>query len=178
VLQAVNHGLVVAPAFVIVAYLAQRAHGSEDIRDMGGIAFRAPVLAALFLIVTLANLAMPGSSNFVGEFLILLGVFHSKLVICVIAFTGVALAAVYSLRLFIRTMHNRVGPEVTSRDIDVREGLVLVPLVAVILFFAFYPQLALHKGEPAINRAVAPAAAISHSQDDVAAANSKPPGNR
>jgi NADH-quinone oxidoreductase subunit M len=178
VLQAVNHGLVVAPAFVIVAYLAQRAHGSEDIRDMGGIAFRAPVLAALFLIVTLANLAMPGSSNFVGEFLILLGVFHSKLVICVIAFTGVALAAVYSLRLFIRTMHNRVGPEVTSRDIDVREGLVLVPLVAVILFFAFYPQLALHKGAPAINRAVAPAAAISHSQDDVAAANSKPTGNR
>ena len=56
------------------------------------------------------------------------------------------MAAVYSLRLFIKTMHNRVGADVESRDISFREGLVLVPLVAVILFFALYPQLALHKG--------------------------------
>ena len=81
------------PLFFIVALLAARAGGSEDIRDMGGIAFRAPVLAALFLIVALATLAMPGSSNFVGEFLILLGVFKAKLVIAIIAFTGVVLAA-------------------------------------------------------------------------------------
>jgi len=164
ILQAVNHGIVVAPAFVIVAYLAERAGGSEDIRDMGGIAFRAPVLATLFLIVTLATLAMPGSSNFVGEFLILLGVFHSKLVICIIAFTGVGMAAVYALRFYIRTMHNRVGPEVTSRDISLREGLVLVPLVAAILFFAVYPQLALHKGEPTITQSVRAAGQIAGSQ--------------
>jgi NADH-quinone oxidoreductase subunit M len=168
ILQAVNHGLVVAPAFVIVAYLAERTGGSEDIRDMGGIAFRAPVLAALFLIVVLANLAMPGSSNFVGEFLILLGVFHSKLVIAAIAFTGVGMAAVYSLRLFIKTMHNRVGADVDSRDVSLREGLVLVPLVAVILFFALYPQLALHKGERTINRSVSAAGAISGSDKALA----------
>ena len=76
---------------------------------MGGLAFRAPVLAALFLIVTLATLAMPGSSNFVGEFLILLGVFKSKLAISAIAFLGVIGAAVYALRLFIGAMHNRLG---------------------------------------------------------------------
>jgi NADH-quinone oxidoreductase subunit M len=174
ILQAVNHGLVVAPAFVIVAYLAERTGGSEDIRDMGGIAFRAPVLAALFLIVTLANLAMPGSSNFAGEFLILLGVFHTKLVIAIVAFTGVGLAAVYSLRLFIRTMHNRVGPLVTSRDISFREGVVLVPLVAVIVALAFYPQLALHKGEKTINSAVSQAAAISGSAPQQANAAAKP----
>ena len=75
ILQAFNHGLVVAPAFFIVALLAARSDGSEDIRDMGGLATRAPVLAALFLIVTFATLAMPGSSNFFGEYLILLGVF-------------------------------------------------------------------------------------------------------
>ena len=114
-LQAVNHGLVVAPAFFIVALLAARAGGSEDLRDMGGLAFRAPVLATLFLIVALATLAMPGSSNFVGEFLILLGVFHAKIVIAIVAFTGVVLASVYTLRLFIRTMHNRVGAERRSR---------------------------------------------------------------
>ncbi len=177
ILQAVNHGLVVAPAFVIVAYLAERTGGSEDIRDMGGIAFRAPVLAALFLIVALANLAMPGSSNFVGEFLILLGVFHSKLVIAAIAFTGVGMAAVYSLRLFIKTMHNRVGADVESRDISFREGLVLVPLVAVILFFALYPQLALHKGEPTITKAVQAASRISDSappQPQQASATAQP----
>ena len=87
---------------------------------MGGIAFRAPVLATLFLIVALANLAMPGSSNFVGEFLILLGVFNAKIVIAIVAFTGVVLASVYTLRLFIRSMHNRVGPHVTSREIALR----------------------------------------------------------
>ena len=79
-LQMVNHGLVVAPLFLIVVLLAARAGGSEDLRDMGGIAFRAPVLAALFLIVALATLAMPGSANFVGEFFILLGLFGTKLV--------------------------------------------------------------------------------------------------
>ena len=65
-LQMVNHGLVVAPLFFIIMLLSQRAGGSEDVRKMGGIAFRAPVLASLFLIVALATLAIPGSSNFVG----------------------------------------------------------------------------------------------------------------
>ena len=110
-LQMVNHGLVVAPLLFIVAILSRRAGGSEDVREMGGIAFRAPVLASIFLIVSLATLAMPGSSNFVGEFMILLGVFQAKLVIAIIAFAGVVMASVYALRLFIRAMHNRVGAE-------------------------------------------------------------------
>ena len=159
--QAFNHGLVVAPFFFIAALLAARAGGSEDIRDMGGIAFRAPVLAALFLIVAFATLAMPGSSNFVGEFLILLGVFRAKLAIAIVAFTGVALAAMYALRAYIRTMHNRVGPKVQSRDISVADGVVLVPLVAVILFFAVYPQLALHRSEPSVKASIAAARAAN-----------------
>jgi NADH-quinone oxidoreductase subunit M len=156
-LQAVNHGLVVAPAFLIVALLAVRAAGSEDVRDMGGLAFRAPVLATLFLIVALANLAMPGSSNFVGEFFILLGTFQSKAAIAVVAFTGVVLASVYTLRLFIRAMHNRLGPQATSREISLADGLVVAPLVLLILAFALYPQIALSKGERSVTRAIAPA---------------------
>jgi NADH-quinone oxidoreductase subunit M len=156
-LQMVNHGLVVAPLFFIILLLSRRAGGSEDVRDMGGIAFRAPVLASLFLIVALATLAIPGSSNFVGEFLILLGVFKAKLAIAVIAFSGVVMASVYALRLFIGAMHNRVGPKVKSRDITVRDGLVLVPLVAVILFLALYPQFALHRSEGSVKAAVASA---------------------
>jgi NADH-quinone oxidoreductase subunit M len=153
-LQMVNHGLVVAPLLFIVGLLAQRAGGSEDVREMGGIAFRAPLLATIFLIVALATLAMPGSSNFVGEFLILLGVFKAKLAIAVIAFSGVVMASVYALRLFIRAMHNRVGSRVDSRDITVRDGLVLVPLIAVIVFMAVYPQLALHRSEGSVKEAV------------------------
>jgi NADH-quinone oxidoreductase subunit M len=156
-LQMVNHGLVVAPLLFIVALLAQRAGGSEDVREMGGIAFRAPVLATVFLIVALATLAIPGSSNFVGEFLILLGVFKAKLAIAIVAFTGVVLASVYALRLFIRAMHNRVGARVDSRELSLSDGLVLVPVVAVILFMALYPQLALHRSESSVKAAVASA---------------------
>jgi NADH-quinone oxidoreductase subunit M len=160
-LQMLNHGLVVAPALFIAALLGRRAGGSEDIREMGGIAFRAPVLASIFLIVSLATLAIPGSSNFVGEFLILLGVFKAKLAIAIIAFSGVVLASVYALRLFIRAMHNRVGPSVQSREISIRDGAVLAPLVLVILFLALYPQLALHRSEHSVQAAVFPAQAFA-----------------
>jgi NADH-quinone oxidoreductase subunit M len=154
-LQMVNHGLVVAPLFFIILLLSSRAGGSEDIREMGGIAFRAPVLASLFLIVALATLAMPGSANFVGEFLILLGVFKAKLAIAIIAFSGVLMASVYALRMFIRAMHNRVGSGVRSREISLLDGVVLVPLVAVILFLAAYPQLALTRSEGSVKASVA-----------------------
>jgi NADH-quinone oxidoreductase subunit M len=124
---------------------------------MGGLAFRAPVLATMFLIVAFANLAMPGTSNFAGEFLILLGAFQSKMAIAIIASAGVVLASVYTLRLFIRAMHNRVGPKAESREMSVRDGLVLVPLVLAIIAIALYPQLALDKGEKAVIGSVATA---------------------
>ncbi len=156
-LQMVNHALVTAPLFFIVAALALRAGGSEDMRDMGGLAFRAPIFATLFLIVSLATLAMPGSSNFVGEFLILLGVFKAKLVISVIAFTGVIGAAYYALRLFIGAMHNRLGRRDESREIGWREAVGMVPFVVVILVLAFYPQFGLTRSQRSAAAAVAPA---------------------
>jgi NADH-quinone oxidoreductase subunit M len=159
-LQAVQHGLVVAPLFFIIALLVERT-GSEDVREMGGVAFRAPVLSALFLIVALATLAMPGSANFAGEFLILLGLFNTKLVIAIIAFTGVAMASVYMLRFFIRAVHNRVGAGVKSFDLSVRDALVLVPLVLVIVAFAVYPQQALDDSEAAVERVVGGPAATA-----------------
>ncbi|HEV2784914.1 MAG TPA: proton-conducting transporter membrane subunit, partial [Solirubrobacteraceae bacterium] len=155
-LQAFNHGLVVAPAFFIVALLAARAGGSSDLRDMGGLGMRAPVLATMFLIVAFATLAMPGSSNFVGEFYILLGVFTEKIVIAIVASTGVVLAAFYTLRLFITAMHNRTGARVQSREMTMREGLVLVPLVLLILAIALYPQFGLERSEETVNAVTAP----------------------
>ena len=155
-LQMVNHALVTVPLFLIIAALAARAGGSEKLSDMGGIAFRAPVLASLFLIVAFATLAMPGSANFVGEFMILLGVFKSKLVISAIAFLGVIGAAVYALRALIRAMHNRVGPHVDSREIGFRDLIALAPLVGVILALALYPQFVLKRSEVTVRAEVGP----------------------
>jgi NADH-quinone oxidoreductase subunit M len=162
-LQMLNHGLVTAPAFFIVGALAARAGGSELLRDMGGIAFRAPVLASLFLIVTLAWLAMPGSANFAGEFFILLGVFKAKVVIAIVAFTGVVGAAVYALRMFIGAMHNRAGAVVGSREIALAEVVAIAPVVLVILALAFYPQFGLRRSEPSLKASIAPVSQLMSS---------------
>ncbi len=154
ILQMVNHGLVVAPLFIIVAILAERS-GSEDLREMGGMAMRAPVLAALFLIVTLATLAMPGSANFIGEFYILNGLFQAKIVFAFVAISGVAMSAYYALRLYQRTMHNRLAGGVASKEIGLRDGLVLAPLVLCILGLALYPQLILHRTDAKVQETVA-----------------------
>ena len=81
------------------------------------------MLAALFLIVTLATLAMPGSANFIGEFYILIGVFQAKIVYAFVAAIGVVLAAFYAIRLFQRTMHNRkLARDRVARDRAPRRG--------------------------------------------------------
>jgi NADH-quinone oxidoreductase subunit M len=151
IIQMLNHGLVVAPLFLIIAALAARARGTESLREMGGIAFRAPVLAALFLIVALATLAMPGSSNFVGEILILFGAFDQKLAYGIVASVGVVLASVYMIRFYQRSMHNRVGGDVESRDLALPDLATIVPLVGVILALAVYPQIVLQRSEPTAN---------------------------
>ena len=160
-MQMVTHGLVVAPLFMIIALLADRAGGSELLSRMGGIATRAPVLAGLFLVITLATLAMPGSPNFVGELLILFGAFDTKLVYGLVASAGVALAAVYMIRVFQRSMHGPVGEGVVSRDISFRDATVLVPLVAVVVALGVYPQIVLERSEEATTAVVAPAAEVA-----------------
>jgi NADH-quinone oxidoreductase subunit M len=161
-LQMVNHALVTAPLFFLVAMAAARAGGSEKLADMGGIAFRAPIMATMFLIVTLATLAMPGSSNFIGEFMILLGVFNAKLPIALIASTGVVGAAAYALRLYIRSMHNRVGPRVTSFEVTLADAVPMVGIIAIILVLAFYPQFGLTRSQASLRATLAPTALQLH----------------
>ena len=78
---------------------------------------RAPVLAALFLVATMALLAMPGSANFMGEFYILNGIFQEKIVFAFVAAIGIALAAYYALRLYQHAMHNRKPDGIESREV-------------------------------------------------------------
>ena len=149
VLQMVNHGIVIVPLMLILVVLVERA-GSDDITRMGGIAMRAPVLAALFLVVTMALLAIPGSANFVGEFFILNGVFQAKIAFALIASLGIVLAAYYALRLFQQSMHNRKPEHVESREIGWREGAIVGGLVACIVALALYPQLILKRSDESV----------------------------
>jgi NADH-quinone oxidoreductase subunit M len=160
-LQMINHGIVTAASFFVVAALAARAGGSESLEDMGGIAFRAPVLATMFLVVAMATLAMPGTANFVGEFTILLGVFRENLPLAFIASLGMVGAAVYALRLFIGAMHNRVRDGVRSFEFGLRDAVGIVPLVAMILVLAFYPQFGLSRSGPAVRASITVASLYS-----------------
>ena len=161
ILQMLNHGLVVVPLFLIVGVIALRARGSESLAELGGMAFRAPVLAALFLIISLATLAMPGSGNFIGEILILFGTFENKLVYGLVASIGVVLAAVYMIRLYQGTMHGRVGAAVESREIDRVNLAAIVPLVAIVIALGLYPQFVVHRTEKDTTRSILRPAAIA-----------------
>ncbi len=154
VMQMVNHGLVAAGLFFAIAALARRSGGSELLSRMGGVAFRAPALAALLLILAFATLAMPGTANFVGELLILFGAFEDKLVWGLVASAGVVLASVYMIRFFIRALHNRAGEGVASTEICPLELAVIAPLVAIIVALGVYPQVILEGTEDAVARAV------------------------
>jgi NADH-quinone oxidoreductase subunit M len=161
VFQMLNHGLVVVPLFLIIGVIAEHARGSESLSELGGLAFRAPVLAALFLIVTFATLAMPGSANFVGEILVLFGAFEDKFVYGVVASAGVVLAGVYMIRVFQRTMHNRAGPAVASREIDGINLAAIAPLVAVIVALGVYPDFVVDRTEVATTAAIEQARSVA-----------------
>jgi NADH-quinone oxidoreductase subunit M len=164
VLQMLNHGLVVVPLFLIIGVIALRSGGSESLSRLGGMAFRAPVLAALFLLVTFATLAMPGSANFVGEILVLFGAFEDKLVYGLVASVGVVLAGVYMIRVFQRTMHNREGPAVESREIGLIDLAAVAPLVAAIVALGVYPNFVVDRTEAATVAKIEPARAFAAEQ--------------
>jgi len=157
VLQMVNHGLVVVPMMLIIAFLADRVR-SDDLSKMGGLAFRAPFLAAIFLVVTMAVLALPGSANFVGEFYVLRGAFEVDIALAVIASLGVAMAGFYALRLYQLSMHNRQIEADASAEISTGRGAILGVLVAVIVALALYPQLILERVDDSAEAQIAAAA--------------------
>jgi NADH-quinone oxidoreductase subunit M len=140
---------------MLIAVLLVARTGTDDITKMGGLAMRAPVLAALFLIATLALLAMPGSSNFIGEFYILNGIFQTKIVFAFVAAIGIALAAYYALRMYQHAMHNRKPEGIESREVGLLDGAVIGGLVACIVALAFYPGLILHRADNSVTANVA-----------------------
>jgi len=172
-LQMVTHALAAGALFMIVAVLSQRTKdGTESLSKLGGIAFRAPVLAAVFLIVALATLAMPGSPNFVGEILILFGAFEDKLVYGLVASAGVAFAAVYSIRFFQAAMHHRVGDDVTldKGDLCLLDFGTIVPLAAIVVGLGVYPQFVLGRTDESAQAAIKSAQTLADRSGEAQAA--------
>ena len=140
VIQMVNHGIIISALFLIVGFVEART-GTRDLRELSGLERRMPWLYFFFLVATLASLGMPGMNSFVGEFTIMLGAFQLNWVYAVLAGGGVILAAWYMLRLHQGLMHDPPKPRTEGvHDLHFGEGLLLVPLVALMIFIGLYPK--------------------------------------
>jgi NADH-quinone oxidoreductase subunit M len=142
VLQMVNHGLISASLFLIAGTLELRSGTTTgDFSVLGGMARGRPALATVLMTVGVIALAVPGSSAFAGEFLILTGVFVQGWGWAVVGAAAIVLAAMYMLRLISAVLHVRPGPAVTERVLDLRpaELTIIVPLVACLLALSVWP---------------------------------------
>ena len=146
----VSHGLTTGALFLLVGILYERRH-TRNIDDFGGVWKSAPRLGGIFLAVTFASIGLPGLSGFVGEFLSLLGAFLTRRPYAVVATVGVILAAVYMLWAFQRVFTGEPeGENASVRDLDARELLTVVPLLAVSLVLGVYPKPLLERVEPSV----------------------------
>src|SRR5438067_255874 len=152
VLQMVNHGISTGALFLLVGYFYERTH-TRELAHYGGLARVAPGMAAVFLVVVLSSIGLPGTNGFVGEFLILAGAFSAQalgswggvqrgMVLSIVGATGVILGAVYMLWMYQRAMFGPKGKaaEHGVPDLTVREWATVVPLLAAIVFIGVYPQ--------------------------------------
>jgi NADH-quinone oxidoreductase subunit M len=140
VLQMVSHGILTGALFMMVGFFYDRTH-TRMISDYGGMAKPMPVAAAFFSLFVLGSLGLPGLSGFVGEFLVLVGVFEYAKVFAVLLSIGIVLSAAYLLWMYQRTMFQ--GPNekwALLKDLSLREIATLVPLVAVALWIGLYPH--------------------------------------
>src|SRR5579875_2698336 len=148
----VNHGFATGALFLIVGFMIARRR-SQQIADYGGVQKVAPVLAGLFLVASLAGLALPGLSTFASEFLVLIGTFTRYEAAAALATTGIILAAIYMLWMYQRTMTGPVRPEVAGmRDLRPRELWAVGPLIALIIVLGVYPRPVIDLIGPAVRQ--------------------------
>tara|TARA_B100000029_G_C17153256_1_gene806841 strand:- start:93 stop:713 length:621 start_codon:yes stop_codon:yes gene_type:complete len=141
IIQMLSHGLISAALFLCVGVVYDRLH-SRMISSYGGLVNIMPKYALVFMIFTLAALGLPGTSGFVGEFLVLVGTFQKSIFIAVIASLGIILAAAYMLWLYRRVVFGRLSSSEIKemKDLNKTELYILAILAFFILFFGFYPE--------------------------------------
>jgi NADH-quinone oxidoreductase subunit M len=140
IFQMLSHGIVSGALFLCVGVIYDRMH-TRQIDAYEGLVNRMPWYAFAFMVFTMANVGLPGTSGFVGEFLTLLGAFQVNTWVAAFATTGVILSAAYALWLYRRLIFGKLEKSSLARimDLSLREKVILVPLVALTLFFGVYP---------------------------------------
>lgn len=138
VLQMMAHGFVIVGLFLI-AEIIYRRYETRKIADMGGIRIQSPKFTSMFLILVLASVGLPLTFNFVGEFMVLFSLSQINLWFAILGGTTIILGAVYMLKMFQRVMLGETNAK-TFKDVTFNEGLSLVALIAVLLFFGWYPK--------------------------------------
>jgi NADH-quinone oxidoreductase subunit M len=141
VFQMVSHGLVSGALFLCVGVVYDRLH-TREISAFGGLVNRMPRYAFVFMIFTMANVGLPGTSGFVGEFLTLIGVFQSNTWVALFATTGVILSAAYALYLYRRVIFGVLEKPalLTIEDLTLREAFCLGPLLLLTIWYGVHPQ--------------------------------------
>jgi NADH-quinone oxidoreductase subunit M len=140
-IQMLSHGLVSGALFLCVGVLYDRMH-TYDIARYGGLVERMPAYSAIFMAFTLAAMGLPGTSGFIGEFLILLGTFRVSTLECFLAATAMFLGAAYMLYLYRRVIFGKITREDLRNILDLtpREKVVFVPLLLLVLWMGVYPN--------------------------------------
>jgi NADH-quinone oxidoreductase subunit M len=148
----VSHGLVAGALFLCVGVIYDRMH-TREIAAYGGLVTRMPAYALIFMFFTMANVGLPGTSGFVGEFLTLAGIFQANTWVAFFATTGVILSAGYALWLYRRVVFGDMIKESlkTILDMSAREKLIFAPLIALTLLLGIYPSLVLDIIGPAVD---------------------------
>ncbi|MFV9875962.1 MAG: NADH-quinone oxidoreductase subunit M [Rickettsiales endosymbiont of Dermacentor nuttalli] len=142
IVQMVSHGLISSALFLCVGVLYDRMH-TKEINKFGGVAIQMPVYAALFMFFTMASIGLPGTSGFIGEFLVMISVYEVNKLAAVLSALGIILGAVYMLWLYKRiVLGDIINQEVRSLiDINCREIVVFIPLVILVLIIGIYPKV-------------------------------------
>jgi len=141
ILQSISHGFVSGAMFLLVGILYNRYH-SRLLYYYGGLVHVMPLYSALFLIFTMANIALPGTSSFVGEFLLLCGIYKTNVIACVAGAIGVILCGAYSLWLYNRVIFGnlKISYTIQFKDLNFREFSILLPLLFFVIFMGIYPS--------------------------------------
>ena len=141
IFQMLSHGVISAALFLCVGVVYDRVH-SRLISSYGGLANYLPKYSLVFIIFVLGGLGLPGTSGFLGEFLILVGVFKKSYIVAMLASLGVILGAAYMLWLAKRVIFGETRNEIikTIKDLNLSEGTILTILAIIMIFFGFYPQ--------------------------------------
>jgi NADH-quinone oxidoreductase subunit M len=148
-LQMISHGVNIVGLFFCYEIIVRRTKTGE-ISSLGGIAAQAPLFAAFFMIILLGSISLPLTNGFIGEFLLLLGVFEYNAYLAAIAGLTIIFGAVYMLWMYQRTMYGEVKEATIGfTDLTKQEVMVLAPIVLVILWIGIYPHLFLEIAEPA-----------------------------